>query len=104
MQMKCGSPPFYDADPPRMSRSVGNGGGGSTFRIPNGAKYGLGEGKQPTRMGRSGGTGGKGSTFRMGTGYAHTSSRKDTGATSKQPQCYGVKGISGGKAGGYGGS
>lgn len=90
---EMGSAPYYDATPPRMSRSVGSGKGGDTWRVPNGAKYGLGEGKQPTRMDRSVGKGKSGNEFRQGKGDAKKSARKDTGANSSQGSCYGVKGV-----------
>lgn len=88
-----GKPPYHDPQPARMSRTVGKGPGGDTFRVPNGAKYGTGEGVAPTRMDRSGGTGKPGNTFRQGTGRACKSSRKDTGANTDQPKRYGTEGV-----------
>lgn len=90
---QMGSPPYHDATPPRMGRSPGSGKGGNSWSVPNGAKYGLGEGKQPTRMDRSVGKGKGGSEFRQGKGDAKKSARKDTGANSSQGSCYGVKGV-----------
>tara|TARA_R110000772_G_scaffold235182_3_gene346795 strand:- start:10938 stop:11201 length:264 start_codon:yes stop_codon:yes gene_type:complete len=87
-----------------MKRSVGNGASGSNWSIPNGAKYGLGEGKQPTRMDRKVPKGASGQNFTV-KGGPSKSSRKDTGANSAVgSQSYGVGGVSGGSSGGYGGS
>lgn len=91
---KMGSAPYYDATPPRMSRSAGKGPGGDTWKIPNGAKYGLGEGKQPTRMDRSGGKGKSGSGFSLEAKGPAKAARKDTGANSNQGRMYGVGGVS----------
>lgn len=99
-----GTPPYKDANPPRMKRTVGSGKGGSTWSIPNGAKYGLGEGKQPTRMDRSPSKGKSGNTFSAPCNGPAKSSRKDTGANTSQPKSYGTGGVSGGASGGYGGS
>lgn len=91
---KMGSAPYYDATPPRMSRSVGSGAGGDSWRVPNGAKYGLGEGKQPTRMDRSVGKGKSGNTFSIPAKGPAKSARKDTGANSSMGKSYGVGGVS----------
>jgi hypothetical protein len=90
---KMGTAPYHDATPPRMSRSVGKGPSGNTWSIPNGAKYGLGEGKQPTRMDRSGGKGKSGSGFSLEAKGPATSSRKDTGANTNAAKSYGVGGV-----------
>lgn len=91
---KMGSAPYYDAQPARMSRSVGSGKSGDKWSIPNGAKYGLGEGKQPTRMDRSVGKGKGGSNFSIDAKGPAKSARKDTGANSNMGKDYGVGGVS----------
>lgn len=101
---KMGKPPYHDAQPPRMGRSAGKGKSGNTFRVPNGAKYGTGEGAPPTRMGRSGGSGKKGNTFRIPANGPAKSSRKDTGGNSSMGKTYGVGGVSSTGKTNYGGS
>lgn len=99
-----GKPPYKDATPPRMPRTVGKGKSGNSFSIPNKATYGLGEGTQPTRMGRTVGKGAKGSGFSV-SGGPMKSSRKDTGAnTASGGQKYGVGGVSCSCPETYGGS
>jgi hypothetical protein len=91
---KMGSAPYYDATPPRMSRSVGKGPGGDTFRVPSKAKYGLGEGQSPTRMDRSPSKGKSCGGFDLKANGPATSSRKDTGSNKHAAKSYGVNGVS----------
>lgn len=104
MANKMGQAPYSALEPTRMSRSVPKGAGGDKWEIPNGAKYGLGEGKNPTRMDRSVPAGKKGTSFSLGNNGPATTSRKDTGSNSYAPKTYGVNGVKGGASGGYGGS
>lgn len=91
---KMGSPPYYDAQPARMSRTVGKSKGGDKFSVPSKAKYGLGEGQAPTRMDRSVPRGKSGNTFSIPNAGAGTSSRSDKGATKHSGKHYGVGGVS----------
>lgn len=91
---KMGTAPYHDATPKRMSRSVGSGKGGDNWSIPNGAKYGLGEGKQPTRMDRSVPKGKGGSDCGCTANGPARSSRKDTGSNTNMGRSYGVGGVS----------
>lgn len=100
-----GSPPYFDATPPRMGRTAKSGKEGNTFRIPNGAKYGLGEGKAPTRMDRSVPKGKAGSPFKLTASGPCRSSRSPTGGNSSMGRSYGVGGVSApSRSGQYGGS
>lgn len=97
MGNKMGSPPYYDAEPKRMSRSVGKGPGGDTFRVPSNAKYGTDGigGQEPTRMSRSGGAGKKGTPFSLEAKGPQKSARSDKGANSAAgSRSYGVGGVS----------
>lgn len=103
---QMGSPPYYDATPPRMSRSGGTSKGGDKWSIPNTAKYGTGEGHgdAPTRMDRRVPKGKSGNNFEIPANGPARSSRKDTGANSHMGRKYGVGGVTGGGNGNYGGS
>jgi len=99
-----GSPPYYDATPPVMSRSGGKSMGGNSWTIPSGAKYGLGEGTGPTTMSRSGGKSMGGNSWEVPAAGPARSSTKDTGGNTSMGRKYGVGGVSVGGNGNYGGS
>lgn len=94
MSNKMGSPPYHDAAPTRMPRTVGKGPGGSTFRIPSNAKYGVDGSDEPTRMSRSVGKGKSGNGFSAppaaGPGRMPRSAK---GSASHQGKDYGVGGV-----------
>jgi len=99
-----GSPPYYDATPPRMSRSGGKSMGGDSWTVPSKAKYGLAEGQAPTRMDRSGGRGKSGTQWEVPAAGPARASRRDKGGNTAMGRKYGVGGVSGGGEGNYGGS
>jgi hypothetical protein len=89
------APPYHDAEPVKMSRSVGKGKGGSNFSLSSRAKFGLNEGQDIVRMSRKAGSGPGGKSFSLSHEGPARSGRSPGGKYSHDSTSYGVGGVSG---------
>lgn len=96
------APPYQDAQPVKMGRSVGKGKTGNGFSLSSRAKFGLNEGQDVVRMSRSVGKGKGGTTFNLSHEGPARSGRSPGGKYSHDSTAFGVGGVSGSGGSTYG--